>query len=337
MEVELVEPGDESAFTDFVEIVRDSDKFDFPDDPAWLPQELRAKARGTGSRLTEIYVVREGSRPVAALFLHLPIKENLQVADFQILAVAPSERGRGHGRRLVQTAEEVAHSHGRAVAITYVHVPVEAVSVWDRYQHFAASSGFEPALRSKLRRLRLTEGLARAARLESEAFGFSRGSYEVVRWRQHCPDELANGRAVLGAGMSTDAPTEELEVEGESWDVGRLRDFEDTIAGMDRDLFGAGAVHLETGELAAFTEITVPRSAREVAHQYDTIVAAPHRGHRLGTLVKVVNLRALAEGSPTTDRIHTWNADSNDPMLRVNETMGFEVYAVGTVLQKKLG
>jgi GNAT superfamily N-acetyltransferase len=345
MEAELVVPeegpsdgpADEIPFAKFVEIVRDSDKLDFPEDPGWLPHELRAKARSTGSRLTEAYVVRDGGKPVGALYLHLPLEENLHLADFHLLTVAPSERGKGHGRKLVEIAEEIAHWHGRTLAITYSHAPVTATSLWTKYRHFAASTGFEPALHSKLRRLRVSEGLAHATQLEEVALSFSRGSYEAVTWRDRCPEEIAHDRAILGAGMSTDAPRDGLEVEGESWNVGRLRDFEDTIARMDRDLFGTGAVDRESGELVAFTEITVPRASREVAYQYDTIVAAPHRGHRLGTLVKVVNLRAFAQESPVTDRIYTWNADSNDPMVRVNEAMGFEVYAVGTVLQKKLG
>jgi hypothetical protein len=40
-------------------------------------------------------------------------------------------------------------------------------------------------------------------------------------------------------------------------------------------------------------------------------------------LLKVENLRHLAREAPAADRVVTWNADENRPMLQVNEALGF--------------
>jgi hypothetical protein len=54
-------------------------------------------------------------------------------------------------------------------------------------------------------------------------------------------------------------------------------------------------------------------------------VLGPHRGHRLGLLLKVANLLRLHEREPRIDRIITWNATSNSHMLDINRAMGFEL------------
>jgi hypothetical protein len=56
-----------------------------------------------------------------------------------------------------------------------------------------------------------------------------------------------------------------------------------------------------------------------------TAVARPHRGHRLGLLVKVAMLELLADREPQLARIFTGNADSNEHMIAINNDLGFGV------------
>lgn len=71
-------------------------------------------------------------------------------------------------------------------------------------------------------------------------------------------------------------------------DVARIRGLEAAVAGQGRTRLGAGAVTAD-GTMVAFTELVIPRSAPEQVYQWDTLVLAEHRGHRLGTLVKLAN------------------------------------------------
>ena len=48
-----------------------------------------------------------------------------------------------------------------------------------------------------------------------------------------------------------------------------------------------------------------------------------HRGHRLGMLMKAVNLQQLAGEHPEQSAVTTFNAEENRFMLDVNEALGF--------------
>jgi RimJ/RimL family protein N-acetyltransferase len=56
------------------------------------------------------------------------------------------------------------------------------------------------------------------------------------------------------------------------------------------------------------------------------MVTRPHRGHRLGLLVKTAMLQWLAEAEPQLERIITWNAVANEHMIGINEALGYEVW-----------
>jgi len=54
-------------------------------------------------------------------------------------------------------------------------------------------------------------------------------------------------------------------------------------------------------------------------------VTRPHRGHRLGLLVKTAMLDWLAEAEPQLERIVTGNAAVNQHMIAINEELGYEL------------
>jgi hypothetical protein len=60
------------------------------------------------------------------------------------------------------------------------------------------------------------------------------------------------------------------------------------------------------------------------AYQWDTIVLRDHRGHRLGMLAKVINLRMLLREVPEARRVVAWNAESNTHMVAINDAIGFQ-------------
>ena len=59
------------------------------------------------------------------------------------------------------------------------------------------------------------------------------------------------------------------------------------------------------------------------AFQQITIVDPDHRGHRLGTIAKIENLRYAMSHEPALRIIDTWNAAVNDHMISINEAIGF--------------
>ena len=102
---------------------------------------------------------------------------------------------------------------------------------------------------------------------------------------------------------------------------------------LGRRIYRLLARETATGVLAGVTVVAVESEQPWVAEQYDTSVAAAHRGHRLGVLLKVGMLRWLREQEPQLREIQTWNATSNAHMIAVNELLGYQVMMSGVEWQ----
>jgi hypothetical protein len=163
---------------------------------------------------------------------------------------------------------------------------------------------------------------ARLGALEQEAAAHATG-YSLRQWTGRTPDELAEDQALLKVRLSTDVPWDDLEWEAEVWDVARLRELERTIDEQQRLRIVTAAHDNASGHLVAYTDLGVSKLAPQTAYQWDTIVMREHRGHRLGLLVKAANLRFVRRLVPEVTRVITWNAESNEHMLAINQVMGF--------------
>ncbi|MDQ1544932.1 MAG: hypothetical protein QOK08_2570, partial [Actinomycetota bacterium] len=78
-----------------------------------------------------------------------------------------------------------------------------------------------------------------------------------------------------------------------------------------------------SGHLVGFTTVSTPAEIHRSVAQEDTLVLPEHRGHRLGTLLKLANLDHLQRERPGHPSIITFNAEENRHMLNVNEAVGF--------------
>ncbi|MBI9115957.1 GNAT family N-acetyltransferase [Sanguibacter suaedae] len=266
--------------------------------------------------------------------------------------VDPAHRGRGIAEALLSAGERVAADDGRTVVITesshtaepdaaspHALAPSTGSGLVDRRDEgariaLAAGYSFEQGVRYSVLDLPL-EDPARLDALHADAVARA-GGYEVVTWAGPCPEEWVHQRAVLATRMSTAIPTGGLELAEESWDADRVRDSDRVRAASGRSALTSAALHVASGELVAYTELSLPDDG-EAAFQNDTLVLDEHRGHRLGMLLKTVNLRELARTRPSTRRVHTWNAEENAHMLAINVALGFRPAGVLALWQKRLG
>ena len=69
--------------------------------------------------------------------------------------------------------------------------------------------------------------------------------------------------------------------------------------------------------------VAVDAETPTLAYQHDTRVVRAHRGHRLGLLLKADMMRWLAVAEPQVESIDTWNAETNQHMIEVNERLGY--------------
>lgn len=189
--------------------------------------------------------------------------------------------------------------------------------------YLARSLGARPMLAERRRLLDVAAlDLARLAALRDGA-ARAGPDYSMVTWADTTPAELVEEMAGLLALMSTDPPQGELDLEPEIWNADRYHERERSVIERRRRHLVVAARHEPTGRLAGFTDLGVPSGDGVVGYQWSTIVQSEHRGHRLGLLMKVVNLQRMLVAFPGVRNLNTWNADENAHMVAVNEALGF--------------
>ena len=239
------------------------------------------------------------------------------------LEIHPDHRRQGHGTAALEAAYEICREMGR---------PLLGIGGWDgeHTRGFAAATGFELKSQAINRRQVLAELPAGLVdKLYDDALAQA-GDYELLRFFGGTPDELMDDVARLTAAIN-DAPLDDLEFEDEAFPPERIRAYEHSQRESGFRFRRLVARHRATGELAGHTVVTVDSERPQNGDQHDTAVVQKHRGHRLGVLLKAEMVRWLAEEEPELATIDTWNAESNDHMVFVNELLGYRI--MGRVLE----
>jgi len=253
----------------------------------------------------------------------LPQLDNRHMAEVEVL-VHPEHRRRGIGRALHAHAVAFAREHGRTT-MTGDHVTQLPDGPFrdPGFGAFADAVGAKPALPEVRRRLDLnTVDMAAWDKLHAEALPHAEG-YTPVRWIGGAPEEYVHDLVALEARIVIDVPMGDLNWEPEKVDATRVRANEEVMRKRGRRNYSAGMRHDATGHLVAWTAISFDAGATEQAWQQITIVDPGHRGHRLGLVVKIDNMRHTLEHEPALAVIDTWNAAENSFMISINETLGF--------------
>lgn len=328
-----IDPHDDDAFARWFAPLHRAQQHDSRLPGLWSLEAQRGISLGIAAGTERLHWLASAAdgRPLGSLRVNLPHRENTTTASFT-LSVDPEHRRRGVGRALLDQAVAAAAAHGRTVLIVQVE---DAPDGDGPGVSFLRANGFTPALHEVRRDLALPADEARLRELE-ERSGERAAGYTLVRWRDAVPEEHLAGRAALAASISTDAPSGDLELEGEVWDGERVRAIEAQGRAMGRRTWATGAIAPD-GSLVAVTELAVDATDPEHLWQWDTVVLPAHRGHGLGALVKIDNLRTTTSAWPAARLVTTFNAASNVHMIRVNEAMGFQAVAAESQWQRRLG
>lgn len=338
MEVREVDPYDEAQVAAWFAVVDARQRADRPDEPGWLLGEMRAVLRhgakpDVDDRCVALVAVQDGE-VVSAGRLDIPISDNTHLCETLILT-HPARLRRGGARALAEEAERRTRELGRTtLTATSEELPGE--------EGRSASRGFGPALGFVAEQVEVRRDIdlpldpAVVSGLTAVAAQHA-ADYELRTWRDAVPDDRVEDQAYLHRRMSTDVPMAGMDWQEEEWDAARVRREEQLVRDMGRSCFAAAAIHRPTGRSVAYTTVGIPLAAPERVYQWDTLVLKEHRGHRLGTLVKLACLQRVAEEVPEARFISTWNAAENAPMIRVNDALGARVNGQLVNWQKKLG
>ncbi len=313
---------------------------DFDPLPTLVRQEFLTSTEYT---TREFWIGRVDGDIVARGIAHLSLQDNREQSEIW-LAVDPRRRRQGLGTRLLARMEADLAAAGRTQLRSYNEVAAADCLRQRRGAHLAAGSGSGslpralPGIAFLTRRgfeLRQVErcSVAETSTAAQIDIGALAPGYAIATWSGATPEEHLRGMADLHRRMSTDTPGAAELMEEETWDAERVRQ-------LDAERIAAGetmhtALALRGGEAAGFTEVSEPADRPEAGWQGATLVAAGHRGHRLGAHLKIANHRALAR-STGVRRVYTWNAVENSWMLAINDLAGFATHAWTGLWTKRL-
>jgi GNAT superfamily N-acetyltransferase len=338
VEARRIDPFDDGLLTEWCDVLRASDEDLWPGLAGFTLPDIRAFARLDGTyRRFELVAAGEPGGPMLGVGqMELPLRDNLHSAEVTV-AVHPAHRRRGAGTAVVACMSRLAVADGRRSLNSIVDVPV-ALAADHASVHFAPRVGFEAMLPGNTRHLAVPVDEARLDEVRHVvATARDAASYRTLTFVNPWPDEAVEDHCELYRRMSTDEPAGDGDKEEEVWDAHRLRENDELLAARESWKLVAVAQHIPSGRLVAFTELLLARDTPGQAWQMATLVHPEHRGHRLGLAIKIANLEFLAEQAPAVRLIVTGNAAGNDPMIAVNDMLGFEVAGVGRFWQKHLG
>jgi len=312
----LTAPGTE--ISSIVALLNEAMAVDLPNDPLWSDGSMREYLGVTMPGERKIMWLAEENPGDAERGVPALGQANiLMLGDIGVveIIVHPKARRVGLGRALLTEVVRRANSEG--FTALGVEVPGETTAI-EFYEKFGFSRAFTE-IRSVL-------NLASVDwyNLGDVAAGIGAG-YKVDFYAGGPSEELYSAYAAAKAEVRESYDLGDLELRPSSYEPQRLRASIDTLAARGLKLYVVVAVHEKTGEVAGLTEVVVPQQHPTRADQYDTVVVPKHRGYGVGRAIKARMLFELRSAEPGLTQVQTWNATVNEPLIRVNQELGFVV------------
>ncbi|HEY0620737.1 MAG TPA: GNAT family N-acetyltransferase [Kribbella sp.] len=253
----------------------------------------------------------DGEQVVGALLFEYWLESNLDAVEVEI-DVPPEHRRRGIATALWGWARSRAAADERTIFQCEIAVPEGFTPKTWPGSSFAAKLGFTVE--------HLEDHLVVALPWTGSVPVDPLEGYELTSWAGPCPEEHLQAFAELRTAMDQDVPTGGMTKDSTVWDVDKLRVLEDRVAKTYLSLLTLA--RSADGRPAGYTVMYLPHADPDTAQQLDTLVLREHRGHNLGTHLKIANLKLLA-AHPERKWLHTWTAKTNLPMQKVNSRFGF--------------
>jgi len=282
--------------------------------------------------INEGFGAYDGDELVGAGHLTVRLESNTDKLEF-VVAVPPERRRRGAGRAMVAYAVSRAQEAGAAYAITASSYPF-AERETHAHRRFADAVGLRLDMDEVHRVLELPVDDDLLRRLADEAAAHHEG-YRIETWVDEIPEQYLDSWLATSNLLAQEAPMGEVPWIADSSSRESHFDLMDFLKATDRTRYSAAAISPD-GEVVAFTDLVLRPDGSGKVSQWGTLVREDHRGHRLGTAVKVANIAAMQRDHPDRTEIHTTNAEVNEHMIGINAVLGFEAVAVHPCFYKKL-
>lgn len=287
-----------------------------PDDPPAVAEQRLADWRHVDEHaLIPRWLLREYGEIVGVAVAYMDKYEDLN-NGFARIQVRPDRRLQGYGQTLAAPVFDRLEAEGRKSLITDTPEGVP-------WEGKLEALGMKKSLGEKRSRLKMADvdwdlmsrWVERAAERASD--------YHILGLEMPIPDEYLEDWCEVQHVMNT-APREDLEFEDETWTPEKWRDHEKKEMARGDQLVAHVAVHTASGKFVGLSDVYVQQHQPDVAWQADTGVHPDHRNKGLGRWLKAASIIKVRDEHPSVDRIDTFNAGSNEPMLNINVEMGYK-------------
>ncbi len=313
----------------FINVIQ---KEDWPDDP---PRSLEYVINTGKSRaamkdvIWENWCLHDNELIVARVLVSVENYETNRHVITIYLNIHPDHRRRGHAKRLLRKVLEIAEQHQRNLVIALTTDTAPAGELFA--QRLGASQGIE----THTNQLRLGDLKAGLLETWTSAPKAITDEYELGCWENHYPENEIENIAALFEVMNT-APRENLQVEDQKITPEFLRDALKAWKTRGTTVVTLYLRHKPSGELVGYTETFWNPENPKVLWQGATGVLPAHRSKGLGKWLKAAMIQKVQQEKSGLTFIRTGNADSNAPMLAINEQLGFKPYVKETIWQLEL-
>jgi GNAT superfamily N-acetyltransferase len=331
MEVAEIDVHDDDLVRHFWEAGKEADELGRPYSTYWALQAATVAFRAADNSMEQHPIAaRDGDRVLGSNQVILPVLDNTHVAFMEIL-VRPGARRQGVGGALLTAGEELARSKHRSTVIIEVNAALTGPSSGCS---FLERRGYRTGIVEKHRVLDLPVDADRLDALATSAAPHHT-DYRLDTVRDVIPDEYMDGYCALQRAFNAEAPSGDLDIEPEVWDVDRVRQTEARFREQGRHTCSTVAFARDAS-MVALTDMVASESQPTFGVQGGTLVLPGHRGHRLGLAAKVANLRDYQARFTAVQVVHSWNAEENGPMVAINDTLGFRAVERLVEMQRKL-